>query len=40
MMPMIQKRLSVRGWPSGDASASEDMINFAMTTGVETRIET
>ncbi|GAA5878384.1 hypothetical protein JCM3774_002819 [Rhodotorula dairenensis] len=40
MMPMIQKRLSVRGWPSGSAADSEDMINFAMTTGVETRIET
>lgn len=40
IMPMIGNRLQIRGWPAGTASDSEDTIRFAMTTGVETRIET
>lgn len=40
MMPMIGNRLQVRGWPAGTAADSEDTIRFAMTTGVDTRIET
>ncbi|GAA5905058.1 hypothetical protein JCM8208_007672 [Rhodotorula glutinis] len=40
MMPMIQKRLSVRGWPSGTAADSEDTVKFAQASGVECQIET
>ncbi|KWU43924.1 GroES-like protein [Rhodotorula sp. JG-1b] len=40
IMPMIGNRLQIRGWPAGTAADSEDTIRFAMTTGVETRIET
>jgi propanol-preferring alcohol dehydrogenase len=39
-MPMIGNRLQIRAWPAGTAADSEDTIRFAMTTGVETRIET
>lgn len=39
MMPMISKRLSVRGWPSGTPADELDTLEFAMTTGVDTRIE-
>ena len=37
---MIQKRLSVRGWPSGTAADSEDTVKFAQASGVECQIET
>ncbi|TKA51227.1 hypothetical protein B0A53_05803 [Rhodotorula sp. CCFEE 5036] len=40
IMPMIGNRLQIRAWPAGTAADSEDTIRFAMTTGVETRIET
>ncbi|GAA5847075.1 hypothetical protein JCM9279_002678 [Rhodotorula babjevae] len=40
MMPMIQKRLSIRGWPSGTAADSEDTVKFAQASGVECQIET
>lgn len=39
VMPMIQKRLQVRGWPSGSAQDSEDTIHFANVAGVKCRIE-
>lgn len=38
-MPMIQKRLSVRGWPSGTAFDSEDTLQFAQVSGVKCQIE-
>jgi D-arabinose 1-dehydrogenase-like Zn-dependent alcohol dehydrogenase len=37
---MIQKRLSIRGWPSGTAKDSEDTVAFALDQGVECQIET
>ena len=37
---MIQKRLSIRGWPSGTAKDSEDTVAFAIDQGVECQIET
>ena len=39
MMPMIGKRLSIRGWPSGTAQDSEDTLEFASVSGVKCRIE-
>lgn len=39
IMPMIQKRLSIRGWPSGTAQDSEDTIQFATVSGVKCRVE-
>ncbi|KAI5475315.1 alcohol dehydrogenase [Pseudohyphozyma bogoriensis] len=39
-VPMITKRLSVRGWPSGRPVDSEDTVNFAKTAGVKCKIET
>lgn len=38
-MPLIQKRLTVRGWPSGTAYDSEDTLKFAQQTGVKCEIE-
>ncbi|GHJ85665.1 hypothetical protein NliqN6_2067 [Naganishia liquefaciens] len=37
---MIQKRLSIRGWPSGTAKDSEDAVAFALDQGVDCQIET
>jgi D-arabinose 1-dehydrogenase-like Zn-dependent alcohol dehydrogenase len=37
--PLIQKRLSVRGWPAGAPIDEEDTIKFAMQSGVKCRIE-
>ncbi|GAA5853604.1 hypothetical protein JCM8547_007381, partial [Rhodosporidiobolus lusitaniae] len=39
MVPLIMKRLSVRGWPSGSAKDSQDTVEFAMSSGVKTRVE-
>jgi D-arabinose 1-dehydrogenase-like Zn-dependent alcohol dehydrogenase len=38
-MALIQKRLSVRGWPSGTAFDSEDTLKFAQLSGVKCQIE-
>lgn len=38
-MPLIQKRLTVRGWPSGTAFDSEDTLKFAQHSGVKCEIE-
>ncbi|GAA6063438.1 hypothetical protein JCM10212_002624, partial [Sporobolomyces blumeae] len=38
--PMIQKRLSIRGWPSGTAFDSEETVKFAQAVGVECMCET
>ncbi|GAA5901006.1 hypothetical protein JCM6882_005999 [Rhodosporidiobolus microsporus] len=40
VVPLIMKRLSVRGWPSGTAADSEDTVKFAQTAGVKTMVET
>ncbi|GAA5821016.1 hypothetical protein JCM3770_004472 [Rhodotorula araucariae] len=40
MSAMIQKRLSIRGWPSGTAADSEDTVLFAKASGVECQVET
>ncbi|GAA6016852.1 hypothetical protein JCM10207_003273 [Rhodosporidiobolus poonsookiae] len=40
IVPLIMKRLSVRGWPSGRPADSEDTVKFAQTAGVEVRTET
>lgn len=37
---MIQKRLSIRGWPSGTAKDSEETVAFAQEMGVECQVET
>lgn len=39
IMTLIQKRASVRGWPSGSAADSEDTVKFAQTAGVECMVE-
>ncbi|GJN93566.1 hypothetical protein Rhopal_006623-T1 [Rhodotorula paludigena] len=39
-VPMIMKRLSVRGWPSGTAADCEDTLKFAQAMGVDCKIET
>ncbi|KAL8284136.1 hypothetical protein RQP46_004885 [Phenoliferia psychrophenolica] len=39
MVPMIQKRLSVIGWPSGSPIDSEETVSFAKTAGVKCQIE-
>lgn len=39
IMTLIQKRASVRGWPSGSAADSEDTVKFAQTSGVECMVE-
>lgn len=38
-LPLIQKRLNVRGWPSGDAGDSEDALAFSQLTNVKCMIE-
>lgn len=38
-MPMILKRLSVRGWPSGTAQDSSETVQFAVQQGVKCQIE-
>ncbi|GAA5886569.1 hypothetical protein JCM16303_006612 [Sporobolomyces ruberrimus] len=40
MAPLIQKRLSIRGWPSGTAQDSEETVKFAQNAGVECMCET
>lgn len=40
MAPMIQKRLSIRGWPSGTAQDSEETVKFAQAQNVECMCET
>ncbi|CDZ98236.1 Alcohol dehydrogenase, class V [Phaffia rhodozyma] len=39
MMPVIQKRLRVQGWPSGTAKHSEECILFSQHQGIKTMIE-
>lgn len=39
VMPLIQKRLQVRGWPSGTAQDSEETIAFSQAQGIECKIE-
>lgn len=39
VMPMIMKRLSLRGWPSGIPKDSEDTLAFAKLHGVKCQIE-
>jgi len=39
LMPVILKRMSVQGWPSGTAKDSEDTLRFSATTGVRPMIE-
>lgn len=38
-LALISNRVSVRGWPSGSASASEDALLFSALTGVRPMIE-
>ncbi|GAA5982881.1 hypothetical protein JCM5350_001539 [Sporobolomyces pararoseus] len=40
MAPMIQKRLQIRGWPSGTAQDSEETVKFAQAQGIECMCET
>jgi len=37
--PMVSKRLSIRGWPSGSAKDDEDCIAFAQAHGVKCMVE-
>lgn len=37
---LIQKRLSIRGWPAGTARDSEETMSFAQQQGVETMVQT
>jgi len=37
---LLSNRCSISGWASGDSRDSEDTVNFAQTTGIETMIET
>lgn len=37
---LITKRLSIRGWPSGTASDSEDTLKFAEAQDVKTMVQT
>ncbi|BGP26898.1 alcohol dehydrogenase [Rhodotorula toruloides] len=39
IMTLIQKRASIRGWPSGSAADSEDTVKFAQMSGVECMVE-
>jgi D-arabinose 1-dehydrogenase-like Zn-dependent alcohol dehydrogenase len=39
VVPLITKRLSIHGWPSGTAKDSEETLNFAALTGVRPMIE-
>ncbi|CEQ41693.1 SPOSA6832_03429, partial [Sporobolomyces salmonicolor] len=38
--PLVQKRLQIRGWPSGSAYDSEECIQFAQVSGVECQVQT
>jgi len=38
LMSLIQKRTSIRGWPSGTAADSEDCVKFAKANGVRTMV--
>lgn len=38
-MPFIQKRLTLRGWPSGTAEDSKQTVEFAMEQGVKCQVE-
>jgi D-arabinose 1-dehydrogenase-like Zn-dependent alcohol dehydrogenase len=38
-MPLIMKRASIRGWPSGTAEDSRQTIQFALEQGVKCQIE-
>ncbi|GAA5901798.1 hypothetical protein JCM5296_002076 [Sporobolomyces johnsonii] len=40
MVPLVQKRLQIRGWPSGSAYDSEETIQFAKASGVECQVQT
>ncbi|GAA5936395.1 hypothetical protein JCM1841_002927 [Sporobolomyces salmonicolor] len=40
MVPLVQKRLQIRGWPSGSAYDSEECIQFAQVSGVECQVQT
>lgn len=39
MGPMIQKRLSIRGWPSGTPADEEDTIRFAQAADVHCQVQ-
>ena len=39
-MQLIMGRRSISGWPSGDASDSQDTLDFSALAGIEARIET
>lgn len=39
-MQLIMGRKSVEGWPSGDATGSEDTLNFSALQGINPKIET
>ena len=39
VVPLIFKRQSIQGWPSGTAKDSEDTLNFSALTGVRPMIE-
>lgn len=39
VVPMIMKRLSVKGWPSGTAQDSEECIEFAHAAGIKCLVE-
>ena len=40
LKPMVAKRLSVRGWPSGSAMDSEETVAFAKNAGIKCSVET
>jgi alcohol dehydrogenase/propanol-preferring alcohol dehydrogenase len=39
-MQLIMGRKSIEGWPSGDATGSEDTLNFSALQGIAPKIET
>src|SRR5204863_173558 len=39
-LPVISRRQSLRGWPSGHAEDSEDALRFAAATGIRPMVET
>ena len=39
-LPLISRRQSIRGWPSGHAKDSEDTLRFAAATGIRPMVET
>ena len=38
-VPLIGRRLSIQGWPSGSPKDSEDTLNFCALTGIRPMIE-